>query len=375
VLAATNEAAPQVPDLADILITSNGRVILRPGAAGDPDVATLGRTLHVLLSSATTSLPLRLFVTSSISSERFKSVTLFADALSYYAVPGRAEHIQALYHRAAATAAAVPAAIVAPPLAPTRAAETPAVRASRGRGSNTLAWAFGIFGGVLAGTVSALWMWPVAPPTELTVQTTGLRRGEPATARRQDDWPLGRVPAGRRVKTSVAVASRTSASMAPTPISPSTTERPGPSQPLVENAAPSRPTSLPPVAPSSRSQPSAMTPPESSATTAPAAPTMAGVPVVDGAIYTDVDREVVPPVLLSKLPPPAAGTDSQVTNTVELVVDPSGRVQRVHLLDASTGLTDPISLQVYKLLRFTPATKDGQPVSFRYLLRTTIAAH
>jgi hypothetical protein len=57
------------------------------------------------------------------------------------------------------------------------------------------------------------------------------------------------------------------------------------------------------------------------------------------------------------------------------VVDPSGRVQRVKLLDASTGLTDAIPLQAYKLLRFTPATKDGRPVSFRYLLRTPIAPH
>jgi len=119
-----------------------------------------------------------------------------------------------------------------------------------------------------------------------------------------------------------------------------------------------------------------MTTPESSVTSASGAPAPAIVPVADAGVYTDADREVVPPVLLSKRPspPPAAeGTDSQVTNTVELVVDPSGRVQAVKMLGRSTRLTDAIPLQEYKLLRFTPAQKDGHPVSFRYLLRTVVA--
>jgi hypothetical protein len=376
-LMATNEVTAQVPDLADILITSDGRVMLRPGAAGDPDVATLGRTLHALLSSATTALPLRLFVTSSISSDRFKSVALFADALSYYAAPGRAEHIQALYRRAAASVA-VPAAIVASPHSSPRPVEKAAMQTSRGSRSNALVWAIGIFAGVLVGTVSALWMWPAAPPTESTLRTKGPGAGEAATPRRHDDWRLGPVPAGRRVKTTVAVASPTSASATAKRASSSPTEMPGqpvPTQPSESNAEPSRPASLPPLTPASASQPLATTP-ETRANPARSLPAVAVASAADGVIYTDADRDVVPPMLLSKRPPPPPapeGTDSQVSNTMELVVDPTGHVQTVKLLGRPARLPDMLLPQEAKNLRFKPAMKDGHPVSFRYLLRTVAA--
>ena len=102
-----------VPDLADIFITSAGAVGVKQGAAGETDVAALGRTLQSLLTTSSPPLPLRLFVTSAVSSERYASVGLFADALSYYATTsGRTQLIQALYKRAMERTPVLP--VVAP---------------------------------------------------------------------------------------------------------------------------------------------------------------------------------------------------------------------------------------------------------------------
>ena len=67
-----------VPDLADVFITPDGLVGVRQGAAGEPDVAALGRALQSLVGTGDTPLPLRLFVTSAVAPDRFASVALFA---------------------------------------------------------------------------------------------------------------------------------------------------------------------------------------------------------------------------------------------------------------------------------------------------------
>jgi hypothetical protein len=62
-----------------------------------------------------------------------------------------------------------------------------------------------------------------------------------------------------------------------------------------------------------------------------------------------------------------------VTNVLELVVDPTGHVQNVKFLGLPMRLPDMLLSQEAKNLLFTPAMKDGRPVSFRYLLRTVAA--
>jgi hypothetical protein len=72
-------------------------------------------------------------------------------------------------------------------------------------------------------------------------------------------------------------------------------------------------------------------------------------------------------------PPAPSPTDSFANNTVELIVDERGAVQRVSLLERPVRLPDVQMLQNYKMLKFSPARKDGRPVSYRYLLRVVSA--
>ena len=81
VLINTGSPRAAIPELSDVMITPAGTVTIRHGAIGDRDLRSIGHRLHALLSATDTPLPLRLFVTSSISSDRDHSVELYAEAL------------------------------------------------------------------------------------------------------------------------------------------------------------------------------------------------------------------------------------------------------------------------------------------------------
>ena len=78
VLINTGSPRAAVPELSDVMITPAGTVTIRHGAIGDRDLRSIGHRLHALLSATDTPLPLRLFVTSSISSDRYHSVELYS---------------------------------------------------------------------------------------------------------------------------------------------------------------------------------------------------------------------------------------------------------------------------------------------------------
>ena len=78
--------------------------------------------------------------------------------------------------------------------------------------------------------------------------------------------------------------------------------------------------------------------------------------------------------MLTKLSLPSpynSPTDSQVSSTLELVVDTTGHVVSAKFVDRPTRLPDFALPQQAKLWLFTPAKKNGHPVSYRYFLRTT----
>jgi len=107
-----------------------------------------------------------------------------------------------------------------------------------------------------------------------------------------------------------------------------------------------------------------------------APPTVVATPPPDPNIYSEQDRDVTPPILLSKRPspPPSSGpNDTQVSNTIELVIDVTGKVIQVKMLDRPLRMTDSLLPQEAKNLLFKPATKDGHPVQYRYLLRTVVS--
>jgi len=366
-----------VPDLADILITSSGDVRVRPGASGEPDVAALGRTLQSLLATTTnTPLPLRLFVTSAISSDRYASVALFAEALSDYALSGRTQLIQALHKRAIARSPSLPAV----PLREQPVVPVPGPRTQhRGRMKT---WTIAAAVGIVAGALAAAWLWGALLSSEgarTPVKTVGVK--EPSTAKRTEDWTPGPILVDGGRSSAAAARSHAAAPAARSQTAPRVENRPtpGPSDAAPPPAPPPIP-STPVVSSDPRPAPVTIPPPPEPVSPGPAAPTPSkAAVVVDSRIYSDADLDVEAPVLLSPmlfLPAPASPKDPTVTRTLEVVIDARGSVQNAKLLEsASKSLSDFHVPQQAKLLKFRPATKDGHPVMYRHRMRLTSAPY
>jgi outer membrane biosynthesis protein TonB len=93
------------------------------------------------------------------------------------------------------------------------------------------------------------------------------------------------------------------------------------------------------------------------------------------AIYSRVDADVQPPVMLyPQMPPPLiVGTASEgIVNSMELVIATDGSVERVRLVSEPRRMADMMLLSGAKLWRFSPAVKDGEPVRYRTTLSWTV---
>ena len=107
VLTRTGEPSA-IPEAESILVTAQGSVLIRLGAAGTQGVDAIGRMLNALLDPVTTPIPLRLFVAHSIGSDKYRSLQAFAEGLAYYGRPDRTELIQALYLRCLSSSDSLP---------------------------------------------------------------------------------------------------------------------------------------------------------------------------------------------------------------------------------------------------------------------------
>ena len=90
--------------------------------------------------------------------------------------------------------------------------------------------------------------------------------------------------------------------------------------------------------------------------------------VVDDALYSDQDRDVVPPQTSESLPGPTFARWTTRTNAMELIVSETGTVERVRLVTPPQRMPDMMMLSRAKVWKFTPALKDGRPVRYRLLL-------
>ncbi len=90
-------------------------------------------------------------------------------------------------------------------------------------------------------------------------------------------------------------------------------------------------------------------------------------------VYSRVDTEVVPPTLVrSRLPSgPPQGVASDTLPEVEIVVSPTGEVESVKLVTEQAGVLPSMMLSAIKAWRFSPATRDGEPVRYRMRMRLT----
>ena len=354
-----------IPDLADIFITSAGAVSIRENAPGETDVAALGRALHSLLATSTTPLPLRLFVTSAIAIGRFASVTLFADALSYYATSsGRAALIHALYKRAIERPAVRAVVAPRPPLPPPEPASIVRVQTRR----LAKKWRFAAAAAIAVIALAGVWLW--AAGLSSADDKAAMNAVGSSPQKRTEDWAPGPILVDPGPETApVPPVSATPRAenrlvtrlprVAPPPDPPV----PAPAAVPFEPATTAAPAITPPL----------YTLPAPAVRSAPAPPPSKPAAVVDTKIYSAADLDVEPPVLLSPmifLPTPVSPSERTLVRTLELLIGTDGRVQRAKLLE-TTRLSDANVPQQAKLLKFRAAVKDGRAVMYQHRMRLT----
>lgn len=96
---------------------------------------------------------------------------------------------------------------------------------------------------------------------------------------------------------------------------------------------------------------------------------------VSPAVYTLLDAEVTPPVVLSQMIPPWTTkqiTTGLFTGTLEFVVNEKGAVESLTLVEPVWPPYDAALLQAAKGWRYEPALKDGKPVKFRRVLAINV---
>jgi hypothetical protein len=92
-------------------------------------------------------------------------------------------------------------------------------------------------------------------------------------------------------------------------------------------------------------------------------------------IYTGDDPNVTPPVVVSQSVPPwplPTATSGPRWGILEIIVSETGAPEAVRLTKSIAGFYDDQLVAAAKRWKFKPATKDGQPVKFRYLTRVTV---
>ena len=123
-----------------------------------------------------------------------------------------------------------------------------------------------------------------------------------------------------------------------------------------------------PLPPAPKPDPAATAPPRNSTATNPATPT----------IYGPTDTLVVKPVGLSnQLPPwrPTNGTTDdrqEFRGDLELLIDETGKVSSAVVRRSIHRNYDPLLIDAAKKWKYQPASLNGKPVKYRYLLEITL---
>ena len=368
------------PEPSDILLTAEGTIEVGRGHRGE-SVQRLARTLHVVTSGQAIPAPLRLLMSKWIAAEGKHSIAEFARELAYFARPNGQELIREVYQRVSAELIAHPS---EPPRRkqaegeiPKPKAEKPKPKAANKRQQAILVAAAVAF--VITAAVAAAILGSTAPPpgqegssdivSTLLARAADFARslGDVKTQIGQlssqlsahlaagDDAPAATPPASTATSPN---RTRTGARSSPTAARPASA-LPAPASSFL--GAPDIP--LPTLAPNATPlEPADAAPP------APGAVPVEAPAIVDpNIVYTSADEGVNPPKMLyPQLPPPALvlGSASSL-NVMEITIADSGLVERVKLVSPPRRLTDMMLLSGAKLWKFTPASKDGQPVKYR----------
>ena len=356
-----------IPHAADVLVNDEGQLAIRNWDSGDSDSVTLGRLLHNLFATAPTPARLRLFVSHAISSERYQSVSAFAEALAAYEVPGRNQLIQAVHHRWVATRAAQLSSVRVPAL-PEPEQDRKSAQANAGdRRISRLAIATVSVGVVFGGATGA---WFAAGAKPLPIPSISL--SVPAAIKHALAWLDASIPSdttaavpetrtpqrSRAAKPSTATAGvRTSNPV----LDPATAT--GVTDPTLASEsvdAPVTTDSWDGVTSTTRVVSDTPTPGQLNEVAT----------VADATVYSRAFPDVKPPVMMPRqiTPPDALTPGVETASTLELLVDESGGVERVRLLSRPSPVLATMLLSAAKTWKFKPALNDGRPVKYRLLL-------
>jgi hypothetical protein len=378
-----------IPDAADVLISGAGKLSVRAQDHGDPNPVAMGRMLHSLLSAASPPVALRLFVTHAISSERYQTVSEFADALASYEIPGRETLIQSAHDRWVASRTDAAAASVEIPLRAHPVPEQKPKPTARARRVPRWAIATAAVAIVLGGAASA---WLVAglkapgiPPISWasisSSVSTAIDRASAWVGARQQSPVAATEPNSTNAKRPRAAERRNSGASTRTGtpgINVTTADG------FVEDTSTTSSIALADATVTSSditspnfvvSEASADVIDESesgdSVETPSAVQDAARVP--DAIVYSRAFAGVMPPVMTTQqiASPGTLSPGLEAVSTIEVLVDESGEVEQVKLLSRPSPVLAAMLLSAAKTWKFRPALHDGEPVRYRLRLDVT----
>jgi hypothetical protein len=354
-----------VPELSGVFLTPSGDVIASGPGSPEPAARQAARLLHELVSPEATPAAGRLFIGRWTGSDS-ASLSEFASELAYFARPNGPELRAAIYTHSAGNASLPPvsaSAPIAPAVAPVRRPPEPPQHSPAAEDPR-MAWihshrkqvigATAVAAAVLA-TGLTVWIWPSNVAGEQAVPSPIPVTGNQIEETTGKSTPAP--PTDGNSKTSVKAAAQ-----ARNPLNRSRNSGPRPVPRTPAPATDPLPARETPAAPALLA-----------AGSLPLAVNLQAKAIRDTRIYTAADSGVEPPALLSAEIPEWLIQGFVVRqNSVEMLINERGEVQRVKMLGAPQRMPDVMLLSRAKEWIFRPATKDGIAVPYRMIFSWSV---
>ena len=359
-----------VPELHQIHIAVDGQISISGAEKTTEPVHRLGQLLQAALTQSDPPVQLRLMVSQATAPEpAFGTVRQFIEALAYFERPDRAAVLRGLHER---SAQAPPAADHVTPtldtIAPIR-TETPAPRGRRPEPVSKLKALLLITAAVLV-IAAATAYWQVA-------ETRADTRKVADIARKASDVVGTALVAGLSSVSERVGLGRLASSDASGAVAPA---KPAVAATSVRLSAGRRVTAVRPseilplqafdldFAAASNGGP-LVSAPVAFASSLPR-PIVESQVTIDATVYSAADSTVEPPIgvrpQLPRVLPTTVNKDQ--LGQIELLILPDGTVGEVKLVGAPRSIRDSMFLSAAKAWQFTPALKDGLPVTYRKLV-------
>ena len=380
--------AQVVPDPPDVLINGEGKLAVRAHDGGDPNAVAIGRMLHNLLATASPPAALRLFVTHAISSDRYNTVSAFADALASYEAAGRETLIQSAHDRWVAARTGATASAEIPMRAHPEEEKKPKAKTA-GRRVPRSAIAAAAVAVALGGAASAWLATGAKAPSIPALSLASLSASVPTAIQQAFAWistsapsPIAAAePETEDTKRPRAAKGRSANASART----SNPDLDAATATAFLDATTAGSIALADVTVGSDDVTTAHLVMGDSSTDGitagsegpdlretSAAPEDAAA-IADATVYTRAYLGVMPPVMVTRqlAPPEALSPGLETISTIEVLVGESGDVEHVKLLSRPSPILATMLLSAAKTWKFRPALNDGHPV--RYRLRVDVA--